>query len=42
MARRISKKVLIGLTSTIAFGATGLITGLGVKSIINNHQRSVF
>ena len=34
MNRRKSKKVLIGLGSTVAFGSVGLIAGVGIKSIV--------
>ena len=40
MAKRVSKKLLLGLGSTLAFGSVGVITGFGLKSIIdyNNQQ----
>ena len=34
MNRRKSKKVLIGLGSTVAFGSVGLVAGVGIKSIV--------
>ena len=35
MAKRISKKLMIGLGSTLTFGTVGLISAFGVKSIID-------
>ena len=36
MAKRISKKLLMGLGSAITFGAVGTVSGFGVKSIIDS------
>ena len=35
MAKRISKKLMIGLGSTLAFTATGFLSGLGIKALNN-------
>ena len=36
MAKRISKKLLMGLGSAITFGAVGTVSGFGLKSIIDS------
>ena len=36
MAKRISKKLLMGLGSVVTFGAVGTVSGFGVKSIIDS------
>ena len=42
MAKRISRKLLVGLGSVVTFGAVGTVSGFGVKSIIDstlNHNQ---
>ena len=42
MAKRISRKLLVGLGSVVTFGAVGTVSGFGVKSIIDftlNHSQ---
>ena len=36
MARRLNKKLLLGLGSTLGFLGTGVISGFGVNAIISN------
>ena len=36
MAKRISKKLLVGLGSVVTFGAVGTVSGFGIKSIIDS------
>ena len=40
MAKRVSKKLLLGLGSTVTFGSVGVVVGFGLKSILdyNNQQ----
>ena len=43
MAKRISRKLLVGLGSVVTFGAVGTVSGFGVKSIIDstiNHNQA--
>ena len=40
MAKRISKKLLAGLGGALAFSTTALVSGLGIKTIVNNVQNN--
>ena len=45
MARRVSKKLLVGLGSTLTFGTVGVVGGFGIKSIVDvalNSQNNQF
>ena len=35
MARRLNKKLLLGLGSTLGFLTTGVVSGFGIKAIVN-------
>ena len=45
MARRVSKKLLVGLGSTLTFGTVGVVGGFGIKSLVDvvlNSQNNQF
>ena len=38
MARRLNKKLLLGLGSTLGFLTTGVVSGFGIKAIVNDQE----
>ena len=39
MARRISKKLLVGLGTTLGFSTTAFLSGLGVKTLVESNNK---